>query len=244
MHRFGTSGTVVVLCPLPARLPPMEMAGWLRRGQEAGVSVTWLAGLDAVTSLGDVCAAAGMPRQTPTVAIDVQPEWLATKTALRAALRQARLAWPGLAAAVLPAGTRLEHRDVLVQEGIGTVCVEGFDQTPRGNRRPAPRGWPCRSVLWGLWEVDTTARPRRGIIGGLTAWCGGSRAAHGDLTILQAGTTSDSGTAIRARFDKHLAWAKRRIQAGTLQSVGLADLPAVIAGGGIAAARGSVLRAA
>jgi hypothetical protein len=136
----------------------------------------------------------------------------------------------------------MAHRDVLVQEGIATICTDGFNDAARGSRRPAPRGWPCRSVLWGLWEVSTAARSQ-GMLGRVQSWCAGP--VDGSLTILHASAGSGgSWAAAKSRLERHATWAQRRIRAGSLQAATLADLPALIAGRSAAGARGSILRAA
>jgi len=244
MNRHRPPGTVVVTCPVPSQAAPRDLVAWLRRAEDTRVTVTWVApaaGLETVRAALD--GAASSTRATADAAVALEPAWFSSKTSLRQAVRRARDAWPDLAAAVLHGRTPLEHRDVLAQEGIGAVCVEGFAPSPRGSRRPAPHGWPCRSVLWGIWEIDS-ARPARGAIGSWSGWWGRTSATHGSLTILHAGTGGESTAAIRARLDRHVGWAARRVHAGMMQSIGLGELPAVIAGGGIAATRGSVLRAA
>lgn len=241
MARLGSPGTVVITCPFPSRLGAVEAAGWLREGASAG-GVTWVASLDTLLTIRDLCTAAGSSPDHVGMAIDLEPEWLTAKTSLRAALREARAMWPTLSAAVLRGPTPLEHREVLVQEGITTVRTDAFDEAARGSRRPAPRGWPCRSVLWGLWEVSVGPGRRQGLLGRVRWWCTGPTAAG--LTILDAGGGASGQSAMRQRLDRHLAWARRRIQAGRLQPATLADLPAIIAGGGSAGVRGSILRAA
>lgn len=242
MAQLGSPGAVVILCPFPTRLPPTEAAGWLRAHGDAAAPVTWIATPDGLGRLRDVWEAAATAA-LPGVAVALEPAVVSTKTAVRAALRQARTAWPDLAAAVLTAGRAAPPRDVLVQEGITTLCVDAFDEPFRGGRRPAPRGWPCRSILWGLWEVAATAPRRAGLVRRMANWCIGSPAARGSLVILDVDPTSSTAAA-RARLDRHRGWARRRIQAGTFQGATLADLPRLIAGGNATGSPGSILRAA
>lgn len=243
MARLGSSGAVVILCPFPAQAAATEAAGWLRANSDTAAPVTWITTPDGLERLRDVWEAAPTTTGLPGVAVSLEPESLATKTSLRAALRQARTAWPDLTAAVLRAGGGTPHRDVLVQEGITTLCVDAFDEPARGSRRPAPQGWPCRSILWGLWEVASAPARRVGLVRRMAGWCTGSRNARGGLVILDA--DSGSGMAVaRARLERHRAWARRRIQAGTVEGATLADLPRLIAGGNATGSPGSILRAA
>lgn len=244
MARDSVPGTVIITCPFPLRLSAVEAAGAMR-STESDVAITWIASIDHMTALHDGGAAASTAGSVHAVALDIDPTWLRAKTLLRSNLRQARDAWPDLTAAVLRGPVAVEHRDVLVQEGITTIHVDTFDEPHRGSRRPAPRGWPCRSILWGLWEVSSGRRQRQGVFGRMWSWYGG-RVADG-LTILDAGGGSNGqgqAAATRHRLERHVAWARRHIHAGRLRSATLADLPTVIAGGGTAGLRGSVLRAA
>lgn len=240
MGRYRAPGTIVMTCPFPSR-SVVEATHWLRLGSD--VAITWVASIENLTVLRDAAAAINPAGGRHGVALAIEPAWLRAKTTLRTSLRQARDAWPDLVAAVLRGPVPLEHRDVLVQEGITTIVVDAFDEPLRGSRRPAPRGWPCRSILWGLWEVAAAERRRQGVFGRMRSWW--SRSPDGGLTMLDAGSgSSGQPAAIRSRLERQLGWSRRQIQAGRLQSATLADLPAVIAGGGTAGFRGSVLRAA
>lgn len=231
-----TTATAILICPIPPGAPVAEVAAWMARSRGSHVPVTWAV---APETLAIACEAAA--DTVPDLALDVSGIWPASRHVLRQTLRSARQTWPSLETAVLRGPAGLDHRDAIVEEGITTIAVDQFDTPARGSRRPAPRGWPCRSILWGLWEVAFSASPRRGIVGELKNWClrGGQA---GGLSILDAGRSS-TPAAIRSRFDRHLAWIRRRSPTG-LQAVTLADLPTILRGGGDAASRGSVLRAA
>ena len=131
----------------------------------------------------------------------------------------------------------VEHRDLLVGEGIRTLCVDRFDQVTRGSRRPAPRGWPCRSVLWGLWEVTSTPQPSAGVIGGILPWGGPRILAPGTLCVVHA---ADSGS---HRLDRLLALVNKKRTRGTVQAATLSDLPELLVAGGQSRG-GSILNAA
>lgn len=231
-----TTATAILICPIPRGAPVAEVAAWMARSRGSDVPVTWAVCPEAVSIASEAAA-----DTIPDLALDLSGIWPASRQAIRQTLRSARETWPHLETALLRGPAGLDHRDTLVQEGITTIAVDQFDSPARGSRRPAPRGWPCRSILWGLWEVAVSAGPRTGLIGQLKTWCHRGGGAGG-LSILDAGGSSSVAT-IRNRFDRHLAWIRRKSPSG-LQAITLSDLPAVLCGGGDAASRGSVLRAA
>lgn len=233
------TATAVLICPIPGGTSVAELAAWMSRSQRSRVPVTWAVDLPMLTAAGETFKAA-VSSTACELALDLSRSWPTSRQALRQSLRSARHSWPHIEAAILSGAARLDHRDVLVQEGITTVAVDHFDTLERGSRRPAPYGWSCRSILWGLWEVATT--PATGsIIGRVTGlWKGGRR--KGGLSVLDAGGSLDA-TVIRTRLDRHLAWVRRRSQAG-LQAVTLSTVPLILRGGNDMASNGSVLRAA
>lgn len=168
------------------------------------------------------------------VALAIEPGWLASRQAMRTALVRARRAVPSLAAAVLR-GAPLAHHAILAAEGIRVVVVDAFADVGRGRRRPAPSGWPCRNVAWGLWEVKVCP-PRRSRA---WAWLPGLPAPRrGGLHVW---ATEDTGG---RRLGRMLDWAGRGVAAGRAVAVTLADLPEILEGGRPALLAGSVLRAA
>ena len=226
----------ILICPIPRGTPVAEAAAWMARSRGSNVPVTWAVDLETLATIRQVAAETGAD-----LAIDLTTIWPASRRVLRETLRSARQAWPHFATTVLRGATGLDHRDVLVQEGITTIVVERFAASDSGSRRPAPRGWPCRSILWGLWEVSLSTAPRNGIVGQMTDWClRGGRPAG--LTILDAGGSNTPAT-VRSRLDRHLAWIRRKAPTG-LRAVALSDMPTILRGGIDAAAQGSVLRAA
>lgn len=208
----------------------------MARSRASNVPVTWTVDTATLATVRE--AAAGT---VPDVALDLTAVWPASRRGLRETLRSARQVWPHFEAAILRGSVGLDHRDALVQEGITTIAVDRFDASSRGSRRPAPRGWPCRSILWGLWEVSLTTPSRSGVVRQMTDWCvRGGRTAG--LTVLDAGGPI-SPAAVRSRFDRHLAWIRRKMPTG-LRAVTLSAMPALLRGGIDAATQGSVLRAA
>lgn len=239
-----TADVAIIFCPIPRGIVDSQLAEWLGQDQNLDMPVTWTAPRDLLPRVRAAFEPLSL-ETPPAIAIDLSEEWPTTKQSLRQSLRSARTAWSPLDAAVLHGPATLDHRDVLVQEGISAIGLDGFDAPARGSRRPAPQGWPCRSILWGLWEASASEASRNDIVGRVAEWCSrGRRPAR--LTMLRAAADPTALTAamLRARLDRHLAWARRRTQAGTLRVVTLSDLPTIIAGSSTLSARGSVLRAA
>ena len=147
---------------------------------------------------------------------------------------RARHAAPGLEAAVLR-GPTLAHHAVLAEEGIRVVVVDAFADVGRGSRRPAPAGWACRNVAWGLWEVRACP-PRRSAA---WAWLPGLPAPRrGGLHVADVGTDSIG------RLRRLLDWAGRGVAGRRAVAVTLADLPAILEGRRSVAVGASVLKAA
>jgi hypothetical protein len=150
----------------------------------------------------------------------------------------------GLEAAAVRGGLASEHRRVLAEAGVRVILRDSFDANGPGPRRPAPRGWPCRSVLWGLWETTPSAATPPSTMGRLLRWTTSSVIPAGGLAVpeLWRGTGADAGL-LRARVEQWQAWARHR-GPEPVSFARLADLPALIAGAGRSADGGSVLQAA
>lgn len=208
-----TSPATVVICtaqPRPAGGPA-----------RSAVALTRIVDLEALVRGGDDGADA---------ALVVDPRWLSSRQMLRQALVRARHAAPRLEAAVLR-GATLAHHHVLVDEGIRAVLVDEFAAVGRGSRRPAPAGWPCRNVAWGLWEVRSCA-PRRG-----RGW--------GWLPGLPAPRPAALHVAEAPAGDRRLGeWAARAVARGQAVSVTLAALPAILEGRTATPLAASVLKVA
>ncbi|MFM9059236.1 MAG: hypothetical protein ACKOSQ_08950 [Planctomycetaceae bacterium] len=211
----NTPATVVVCAPWA------RAAGLPRRH---AMPVTWV--VDAAGLSDAVRDGAGA-----NLALALDPTWLASRQILRTALVRARHAAPGIAAAVLRSAA-LDHHAVLAEEGFRVVVVDAFAALGRGSRRPAPAGWPCRNVAWGLWEV--LACPPRRPRG--WAWLPGLPAPHrGGLHVAVA----DGGAAGRL-----LDWAGQGVARGRAAAVALAELPAILEGRRPSTLSASVLNAA
>lgn len=188
----------------------------------------------------DTLVGGGPPMQAACVALALEPEWLRSRHTLRAALVRARRAVPNLEAAVLR-GAALEHHAVLADEGFRVVVVDAFADVGRGCRRPAPAGWPCRNVAWGLWEVRTCP-PRRAPA---WAWVPGLPGPRpGGLAVCVAGDAGTARGTAGLRLGRVVDWAGRAVARGRAAAITLAELPAILEGRRSGPLAASVLRAA
>lgn len=235
--------TLVICCQVTPRTPAESLRAWVRRTREAVVPVTWVAPLESLASTCDVLGGAD---RSGGVALAMDPSWLSSRQSLRGMLGRARAVVPSLDAAVLHGTEPLEHRAVLVEEGIRTVAVEAFGDVAKVSRRPAPHGWPCRSVVWGLWEVRSGSPPPAGMIARLFSWRSFPRSVPGGLAVVHVGEglSGDSSPATVNRLERLLAWVERQRRSGAVHLAGLTDVPALLAGVGRLPLRGSVLKAA
>jgi hypothetical protein len=241
MGRSGLPTTLVICSALPTGMPTSTVEACLAFGRLTAVPVTWITSIDRLPLVArhrDATATrAGVALEIPGTP---------SRQELRQLLAQAAAAAHGLDAAVIRGPLPADHRRVLVEAGIRIVCRDRFDDTTRGSRRPAPSGWPCRSTLWGLWEVTLARATPPGIVGRLLPWGAGSVPLPGSLAVLDTvgqGPIPDA-TAIRGRIEQWQAWAERRRGPGQTAFATLSDLPSLIAGAGRLPVGGSVLKAA
>ena len=236
--------TVMVCCPLPATLPVADAEACLAAGGRTTVPVTWIAPLERLSLVADSLRAAG---SRSALAVEIPAAATGSRQSLRHLLRQAHSEADDLDAAVLHGPLSAEARRELVDGGIRIVCRDRFDAAQRGTRRPAPPGWPCRSTLWGLWEVTrTVAVPPSGLRRFLP-WTTVSRARRGSLAVVDAGGGDSSavvtGSTLRRGLERWEDWARRQATSGAVVAT-LSDLPELIAGSARVPEGGSVLRAA
>jgi len=213
----GASRATLVLC-----------AAWDERSRVSGVAhpaITWLAAPECITRAAAVTSGASL-------ALDLSADVLADRLVFRRLVRLASRV-TGLRAAVLDGVPDHEQRRILVDHGISVAVVRELG-AGRGGRRPPPRGWRCRSALWGLWEAVPAAH------GGLTGWLGMlPRPAAGSLHVVLVGRHGAS-----ARLPRWTAWADRWQQRGRALAIPLGSLAAAIAGEDRQSRAASVLRAA
>jgi hypothetical protein len=242
MAGMASRATIVLSADVPRKLSPASCAAWLGRPATSAMPLTWVADVDALAMV----ASAVPSTVTRDFALRIAPEWLDSKQVLRRRLAEARAALPSLVTAVHRGPKPLAHRTLFVEEGFQVVLVDAFADERRATRRPAPSGWPCRNLAWGLWEVMITPPFRGGLLAWL--WQGGSlpRLAPGALRVLHAGGTDLVGGvgASSVRLERWLAWAERRSASGRATAVSLSDLGDLLARGGSLPLGGSVLKAA
>jgi len=232
MTRSLPPATVVICHRLAEDTTPEQLAARDALATKEGVTVTWAVSLGLPGGLG-----AGVDRGVPIRAVADDADWWTSRGVLRDRLKRVAHELPGIDTLVVGDGRAIDHRDVLRDHGIRVVCSDRFSDAPRGSRRPAPAGWACRSLCWGLWEVALST-PHRGMMDRLTGRAGDPRPLPGGLTVLASGDRPGATPLDRL---VHLAgrWAMR----GEGSSVVLGDVARLVAtaGGGGA---GSVLRAA
>ena len=242
MTKSVAPATVLIV----AALPPVDRGGMRRNSGAAGsggvpvtpgVPVTWIADIESV-------ARGGFAPERTDIALDLDPEWFASRQSLRSGIARARAAVPGIESAVLRRAT-LQHRELLAEAGIRTVLVDAFDDVDRGSRRPAPHGWPCRSLAWGLWEVEAAARRPTGLRAWLPTITSLPAARPGSFHVLVDRTIVPGCRPVASpRVERWVEWARARGAQGVVTAVTLADLPTVVERRHRQPLGGSVLKAA
>jgi hypothetical protein len=242
---FGSKqppATVVICATAPRQPGDARTAAWIDAARGLAVPVTWLAGIDSLAEI----TSHGRIEPGLDLALDIPPAACGSKAKLRDLLRRAHDAAADVTAVVLRGPTPLENRGLLVEHGVGVALVNEFEDDARGSRRPAPRGWPCRNAVWGLWEVQVTPHRGRGIAGWLGLG-GMPKPKPGGLLVLRTEgvAVGNNGTAfITPRLERFVGWAGQRRFGGAAMLAGLSSLPRVISGEGRGPMSGSVLRAA
>lgn len=230
MPNDTTPATVVILAGIDATTTEAGFETLAASVRRTGAAVTWVADGQTLGRLAD-----GTTDQGWALALDDA----ATGSRQRLRRQLAGLRRTAIDGVVVAAGNAIAERDLLVAEGIHTAVVDRFDEVTRGTRRPAPDGWACRSVVWGLWEVESTP-PRAGsFLGRWIPWVGGPAA--GSLTVV---TVAADGGGVHGTADRVTrVIAAHRAGRHPKRFARLGDLPALLGSGGQANG-GSVLRAA
>ena len=209
----------------------------------AAVPVAWIADAALAGELALQLTAAGRPCD---VVVDLRSSAAECRSGLRQTLRSLRDDVPGLSTVRFRAGSAAAQRQILVEEGIRISLVDDVGADARGSRRPAPRGWKCRNVSWGLWEIGMETGRRRGIRRWLSL--GGMRvpAAGGLMVVRLDGVTLGNGgdASISSRLERAIAWVQRLESRGVATGAALTDVSGLLAAHGRPALAGSVLRAA
>jgi len=224
---------VVMCCGIPRGLPSDTLSQWIERSRQADARVTWVAELADLPRVSR-CAS------PEAVALTLAPDWLSSRQFLREALAQLRADGSQIDAVSARGPLPLEHRDLFVAAGIRTVVVEEFTGPAKGSRRPAPSGWPCRSVVWGLWEVRASAATPASLPQRLLPWRSRACVPAGGLAVVYADATGETGA---AHLERLLAWHRGQGQPEGVRAAHLASIPGLL-GGAQQEATQSVLKAA
>ena len=241
MGRSGLPTTLVICCRIPHGVPNSTAETLLEVGRSSAVPVTWVTTIDRLAVL--VGQRGTMP-SLRDIALEIPAD--RSRQELRHLLTRAAEEVPGLDAAAIRGPLPADHRQLLIDSGIRVVCCDRFDDTSRGSRRPAPHGWPCRSTLWGLWEVTPSgmATPP-GLVSRLLPWSSLPGPTPGSLTLVDiAGQGSVSSELLRSRIEQWRGWAASHNTPGRAVFASLSDLPTLIAGAARLSEGGSVLKAA
>lgn len=228
--------STLVICAAAPRQPAGRQAAWVETAAALGVPVTWLVGADDLAG----------SLEAVNVAVDIPPAACGSRRRLRDLVARARDLVPDLTAVVLRGPTSIEDRVLLAESGISVALVDAFSDEGRGCRRPAPRGWACRNVVWGLWEVLVTPPRSEGLFGWLGLG-GAPKVRPGGLQVLRSDATTagvSPAAVVPPRLQRWIAWATQQRQRGAVSVATLSDLPGLIAGAGHQPIARSVLRAA
>jgi len=195
-------------------------------------AISWYGSLDQFGAWPDL-------EQPPAILIDSAAA--SSRRELRSVLRAARQAVPQLRAAVIEHEMEVPQPDLLVEEGITVVLTSRFSGTGRP-RRPAPAGWPCRSVQWGLWELLRHSSTAKSWRPKLFQQSGVPRLSPGTLAGIDAATPT--GSFEGRRIKSLMARVKKQVASGRLIVPKLEELPGLVCGGSSSQAPSSILRAA
>lgn len=228
----------MVCCGVPAGASASEFADWVEIAARSRLPVTWAVRPTEMAMAVDLL---GLRAPPADLAVALGGDQLQSRPTLRRELAAARAITGPIECVVVTGANALEHRALLVEQGVHTIAVGGFDAAPRSSRRPAPAGWPCRSVVWGLWEVQTVPEPSRPAVSRWLPWAVGPRLAPGTLTVVHIDPHTRGSRSDLARFERLAAWIAR--QAGRVDATRLADLPDLLRAAG-QRDTGSVLRQA
>jgi hypothetical protein len=206
----------------------------------SSIPVTWIANAERISA-----AAEGIGSNHDhdhELALQVAPAAFASRQRLRAVLARARKAVPALSAIAVRGGGAIDHRPLLVDEGIRVVLVDTLAADGRGSRRPAPAGWRCRNSSWGLWEVELSPASRRGPLS-IFGLADRPRVRRGGLAVV-ATDGQDGHGAVHHRLERLTTWADRLAAKGAAEVVSLSALVARLTSDDQQGLAGSVLRAA
>lgn len=232
----GQPRGVIVVCGIVAAAPRPSRRLSAAERPSTSVPVTWIANAERIS------AAAEDVESGHDLVLHVAAGAFASRQRLRAVLSRAREAVPTLSAIAIRGGGAIDHRPLLVEEGIRVVLVDALAADGRGSRRPSPTGWRCRNSSWGLWEIELSPASRPGplAIFGLGSR---PRVRRGGLSVVATDGRDGQG-AVHHRLERLSAWADRLASRGVAEAVSLSTLVARLASDDQQSLAGSVLRAA
>lgn len=232
------SPALVVVCGTVAAAPRPE-----RRIGPSGVGpkvpITWVAPIGVIA---EAAGALGHVGGGPEFALEIPAAAFESRQQLRSLIVRAREVAPSLTTAAVRREITVEHRALLVNEGIRLVLVDRLATAARGDRRPAPPGWRCRNTSWGLWEIEKTPSRQPGLLTRLGLGRN-PRLERGGLVVLATDGIDRRGS-VHPRLDRLAAWVLRHQERKRVVAVPLSALAGLLAGGEPPPLTGSVLRAA
>lgn len=240
MARAVLPTTLVFCCPLPAGLSAAQIAAGVDAVAGSMIRATLAVSAEHLPLAVERQASGGGPTR---VAVEVPADIAASRQSLRRLLTATESVVPGIDAAMVRGSLPQDCRRMLVDAGIGVVLRDRLEPVSRGARRPAPGGWPCRSVLWGLWEIAASAAVPPGIMHRLLRRAT-EQPQPGGLTVVNlAGGSVPTAASIRDRLERWQSWIRRQ-RPGSVEVADLASLPDLITGAARKTLAGSVLKAA
>lgn len=174
---------------------------------------------------------------THPVAIEIDPLAAASRRRLRDLLRACRQTCPSIQAAVVTGDAQPPHRDLLADEGIRVVLTSQFSDSDRP-RRPAPGGWPCRNMQWGLWEVLRDEYPQKNWL----PWGGLPRTRPGTLAAFDV--VAGSGHDPIRQLSRFLSRFERSFTTNQITLATLTEIPELVTSSASRTRPNSILKAA
>ena len=228
MSFFLSPTTLVVCCTIAKTANESEIAELCGIANRYSLPVTWVISPENLSRATAVISDLSHQHQ---IALAGFPDWFEgnhSRGLLRRALSSALSIHPLLESIVVPPCTHLSHRDILVENGISTACVDSFETQLRRSRRPVPEGWPCRSLFWGLWDVQFSSRQT---IGSFGSWFGRSVPHQSGALIVQntgCFLASDSMAVCQRRLEHLCRWIEHRVNTGRIRTASLDKIPQLV----------------
>lgn len=230
--------TVVVCCGVPVGVRTTDFTAWADVVARTRMPVTWAA---RPADMATVLEVLGLRTAPFDIALALDAADLQSRPILRREIAAANAIVGRVECAVVSGAPVLDHRSLLVEQGIQTIAVGRFDDATRRSRRPPPTGWPCRSMVWGLWEVQSVPEPPRPAAGRLLPWAFGPRVAPGSLTVIHADAGVGGHRRGHVQLERLAGWIVRHAKG--VRAARLTDLPELLRASSLGQT-GSVLKRA